>query len=242
MTDDLELIEKLEAGGVLDDDSAETEVEQTPAIETEEPAQQQVDVEAIRAQARAEARAEAEAEFAARSQAQATQSQSSTAEQEEQAELEKIADLQYRGEYLEAEKRRVALAEKRAMRAIQAQHGSALTSSGITQAVQDAKAKLADLPPEVAQFVEATVRDLGIQGPIPADLVQAVKQLSYGAAAMSGIQIGKPAPPRTVRAAGSETSPSASVSPIPSEMKNDAAAFERAFGKDALNAALKESA
>jgi hypothetical protein len=225
MADDLELIDKLEADGILE----ETVPDETIPDEPEAPEAPVVDVEAIKAQARAEA----EAEFMAR------QPQPKVDDVDEDKELQEIADLQYNGDYVEAERRRANLAEKRAIRTMQAQYGSTLAASGQVAAVADAKAKLNDRPPEVQNYVETVVRDLGIQGPVPPQLLSAVKQLAWGAAAMAGVQVTKPTP-KTLRATGSLTETPSRTSTIPTHMRADADEFAKAFGKDALENALKD--
>jgi hypothetical protein len=233
MPDDLELIEKLEQDGLLEE---ETELEPTEEPQ-EEPVETkpEVDVEAIRAEERTKAFAEAQTQY------EAVQRQESLkkVEEDDTAELEKIAELQMDGEYVEAEKRRVALIEKRNLRTLQAQYGSTLTASGTIAAIADARAKLSDVPQEVASYIDETVRDLGIQGEIPQPLVNAVKTLAYGKAAMAGKFTPKQA--KTIKASGSESATTQAVSQVPAHLRADASEFAKHFGQAALNKVLKEA-
>jgi hypothetical protein len=205
--------------------------EPEPAVEPEpepEPTPT-VDIEAIRQEERARALAEFQA---------AAQASKPVQPDNEDAELEAIAELQY-SDPVEAERRRISLAEKRMARRFESQHGQALAAAGISAAVADAQARLSDLPDHVAKYVPQVVRDLGIQGPINDQVLPAVKQLAYGAAAMKG-ETAQKAAPKTVRASGSEEPGGGPTVQIPNDLRPDAEAYAKAFGKDSLHRQLKE--
>jgi len=96
---------------------------------------------------------------------------------EEASELEQISLLQHT-DPLEAERRRVALAERRVARTFEAQYGPQLQASGIAMAVHDARAKYWDEPPEMAPYIENTIIELGLQGQLPNHLVEPVRRLA----------------------------------------------------------------
>ena len=106
-------------------------------------------------------------------------------------------------------------------------------------AVHDARAKYWDEPPEMAPYIENTIIELGLQGQIPNHLIEPVRRLAYGAAALDG-QVGHRGVPRTIAAAGAEQMYTGSRHMIPASLRNDAAEFEKHFGKSALNSALRE--
>jgi len=158
-----------------------------------------------------------------------------------EAELQEIAELQMEGNYIEASRKSVDLARKQAFADLNREHGVALSASGVTLAITDAESRIDDVPAEVRPYVLKEVRELGIQGPIPEPLLKKVKQLGFGAAMQAGVQIGKPAAPRTLATPGSEPPSAVPTLRIPAEMQTDANEFERAFGKSALEKAIKEA-
>jgi hypothetical protein len=158
---------------------------------------------------------------------------------EEASELEQISLLQHT-DPLEAERRRMALAERRVARTFESQYGPQLQASGIAMAVHDARAKYWDEPAEMAPYIENTIIELGLQGQLPNHLVEPVRRLAYGAAALDG-HVPTRGAPRTVAAAGAEQMHAGSRHLIPASIRNDAAEFEKHFGKTALNTALREA-
>lgn len=226
-----------DVGGADDDQGAQgaDDGAGTPAFDTRTTDQELEDrakAEAIRQQARADLLAEQAAE------AQRQQQQQS-AQDEDDAILEQIIAKQYE-DPKGAEKLRIELAQRRAANAFQAQYGQQLQASGVQLAVSDARQKLSDVPAEIQPYIDQSVQQLGIQGPIPPQMLEGVRQLAYGAAALAGVQIGKPQAQRTVRAAGAEAV-TITTTKIPTEYQSDADAFERAFGKAALGEAMKEA-
>lgn len=205
-------------------EAEEPEPAEEPVTEPEKP----VDIDAIRAEERQRVLAE-------------IQAQTQPAEPDsDDAEIEAIAELAYSNP-VEAERRRIALADKRAHRTIQAQYGQQLMSSGLQMAVSDAEAKFAHLPEEVRAYVPQIVRSLNIQNAIPNDtrIMEGIEEMAYGKAAKAG-KIGQAKPTaRTVAVAGAERG-TVTVSTIPAAYQGDATEFEKAFGKDILNETIKE--
>lgn len=69
----------------------------------------------------------------------------------------------------------------------------------IARAIQDARERFWDEPPTMQPYIEATVKDLGLKGSIPAHLVEQVRRLAYGAAVLDGVAF-----PDTAKQAGVE--------------------------------------
>lgn len=227
MIDDEEIVLTDEETEVEAVDTVEAEVE---TVETEDaPA---YDLRSREQEIREDERRRVQDELAQAQQRQATQS-------DEQAELEKIAELATSlnpADNVEAERRRVALAERR----MEAKYGRQLLSSGVSMAVTDARTKFKDDPPEMLPYIESVIVEAGLQNEVPANLMKSIRQLAYGAAALEGkLPTGKPAP-KVIATTGAERG-TATISTIPAAVQQDASEFEKYFGKAALNVALKEA-
>lgn len=192
----------------------------------------ELDVDAIKAQAVQEYQAGLIAQQQAQAQVQQRQVQD-----DDSAEIAEIARLRYTGDqedFIEAERRSIALAEKRYERKMESKYGAQLQSAGQTMAINDAKSKVTGLPAHVAPYLDSVVRDLGVEGPIPDHLIQPIRELAHGRAAMAGT---KANPPRTVRVTGAE--PTGATQRGQDTPLEGATEFERAFGKEALANAIK---